>query len=596
MQRTHAIDFETYYDQDVSIQTLGVRKYLRHPDCEIYWVSIYGPDVKYSGPVAGAPWGAFNEDSHFVAHNASFDEEVIIRGKELGIVPEWIVPESNGMECTADLSVYMQAQRSLKGAAAGLLGVRVGKDVRAKMKGKRWGEVDEEGRRAMEAYAMDDSRICFQLWNRFHERWPRHERALSLLTRTWGREGLAIDAELMGDQIRIAERIRWEAEGKIPWVKDGMPPLSPKALATWARETGIEPPVTMAEGSEAYEAWSDCYGEHFPIVEEMRKWRKSNTVLAKLKVLESRYEEDRGRYPYQLKYFGGVTGRWSGDGKFNVQNLPRGILAGVDMRKCIIAPPGKVLIAADLAQIEARVLAYLAGDEKLLDMLRSGVSIYEAHAKITMGWKGTGGKPLKTHDPRLYQLAKARVLGLGYQCGAKRFREVAKAMAGLELSEEECEETVNGFRNNNMNIVNYWRARQRDLDRAGRMEPPENFYEAVLPSGRSIKYWNLSRHIAKTAVCTLGENARSYYGGKITENIVQATARDIFAECLLRAHRAGFKVVLHVHDEMVVEADAAEAGAAAKELERIMSTPPAWWDGQRCPLEAEATIMERYAK
>ena len=120
-----------------------------------------------------------------------------------------------------------------------------------------------------------------------------------------------------------------------------------------------------------------------------------------------------GRMAYELKYFGATTGRWSGGGGLNLQNLNRKTAEGVDLRRAIVAPPGRVLGVVDYSQIESRVLLYLAGDVTALSLFRANpdADAYEIHARSTMGY--AEAEPLKAYCDRagsnLRQLAKARV-------------------------------------------------------------------------------------------------------------------------------------------------------------------------------------------
>src|SRR5690606_32849431 len=158
-----------------------------------------------------------------------------------------------------------------------------------------------------------------------------------------------------------------------------------------------------------------------------------------------------------VKYCGANTGRWSGGGGLNMQNLNRSEAEGVDLRRAIVAPPGHVLGVVDFAQIEARTLLYLAGDHHALGMLREhpALDVYEAHARQTMDY--AEDELLKAFCARtgsgLRQLAKARVLGLGFGCGPEKFVSVAKSMAGLEISLEESKRIVGEYRESNPKVV-----------------------------------------------------------------------------------------------------------------------------------------------
>ena len=116
----------------------------------------------------------------------------------------------------------------------------------------------------------------------------------------------------------------------------------------------------------------------------MRDWRRSNILLKRLQTIQRRIRPD-GTFPFSIKYFGGHTGRFSGDGGLNIQNMPRGAIMGVDLRALFIPRPGKTFIIADLAQIEARITLWLAKDFETLALVEEGISVYEAHAIATMG-------------------------------------------------------------------------------------------------------------------------------------------------------------------------------------------------------------------
>ena len=201
-----------------------------------------------------------------------------------------------------------------------------------------------------------------------------------------------------------------------------------------------------------------------------------------------------------------------------------------------------------------------------------------------MGWEGG---PLKEEDPALYKYAKARVLGLGYQCGHVRFKEVARMMAGLELDPIESKKTVANYRLTNRKIVKLWKY----LDASFKSSVGGTF-ELELPSGRMMTYFNVQKkgdgYVAKTE---RGSYYKHFYGGKLTENLVQATARDVFALHILMLEEAGYEVLFHTHDEAVIEAP---MGTDPLEVEKIMSHCPSWLEG--CPIGAEAVTSQHYLK
>jgi hypothetical protein len=592
-----AVDFESFYDKEISITKLGVWNYLRHPRCDIYLVTIYDEKRgwKYVGRPEDFDWRCL-ENELLVSHNAAFDSAVFKRLVELKKADDVKFAAWN---CTANLSVYHRGGRSLKDAVRNLLNGEVSKDVRKAMIGltdadmkkmppiydKRFANFYEE----VCDYALIDAIWCWRLWERFAPTWPIFEQRLSLQTINSGFRGLPVDEKALDGGIKILEKAIWKAQQDLPWVNDSSDAkaLSPKALAQACREAGIPAPASMAEDDPACQEWESIYGKKFKWVESMRVVRKANLLLARLKIMRERTID--GRFKFGMKYGGAHTMRWSGDAGFNVQGFPKEPFCGVDIRKCVRAPKGRKFIIADKSQIEARITLYLAGDDQTLDLIRQGVSVYEAHARLTMGWKGGA---LKKENPALYQLAKCRVLGLGFGCGPVRFRDLARNEYGIEMDLTEAKRVVANFRAANPKIVRLWNM----LDAAFRQSVGGN-YEIELPSGRVMTYFDVTpaRSSANKAAfqARVERNGpfKTLYGGLLCENLVQATARDVFAMDLINLEDAGFDVLFHVHDEVILECD---ENRDVDEVKTIMSMAPSWLDG--CPIGVEAVESDVYLK
>lgn len=581
---TYAIDFECYYDKQVSITTLGQHHYLHHPDCDIYLVGIFSKEAGFSyvGEPAAVEWTRFH-GQRLVAHNARFDRACFTRLQELGVIPADVQPH---WECTADMVSALSAGRSLKAACEQLLGKYVSKETRNNLLGKSWGYVKMEGKaQEVAEYCLMDAWYCYHLWANFHHLWSEKERRLSAHTRDMGDYGINIDTALLEQGRHTLQEVKDKAVELIPWADGLKPVLSPKYLREECAKAGIPAPVSLAEDSPECSAWEEEYGSTYPWVAAMRDYRKANTLLTKLDTLSSRIRPD-GTFAYGLKYFGAHTGRWSGDAGFNIQNLPRGAMFGVDLRRMIIPRPKHVFVISDLGQIEQRVLSWLAGDNSMMEQLETGISVYEAHARATMGYKGT--EALKHADPDLYRLAKARVLGLGYGAGASVFPALAKAMAGLTITPQQAQKIVRDFRASNPLVTALW----TKLERAFSMHVGKDF-TLPLPSGRSVYYRRVARTPKGLSAVVQGKRC-GFFGGKLAENLTSATARDVLGDILLRLDAAGYRVVMHVHDEVVVEVSEERAEAAAADIERIMTTPPTWLEG--LPLTAETFISPHYTK
>jgi DNA polymerase len=582
---TYAIDTESYYDEDLSIGTLGVRRYVR--ETEHYLVSIAGSDgFEWVGDPRSVPWDAM-EFGDWVSHNAAYDRMVIEQGLDLTVGPyTW--------HCSADLAAFVQSPRALKKAAGALLKRKVSKDVRDKMKGRRFSELPPEQQQEVRTYALDDARACLAIWQQFEHHQPEDERWLSRHTASMGHRGMALDVDRVQAGLDVLREASFRATRTIPWFGELTPkgkevPLtSPKRLRQECVKAGIPAPLSTDAKSDEFISWAEEWAGKAPFVAAIQEYRSVKRLLDVLEAMERRQID--GVLPYSLKYFGAChTGRWSGDGGLNMQNLPRREMHGVDVRGCLIPRPGKRLVVADLAQIEARVLLWLVGDERTLDLLRGGMDIYEAHARSTMGYSDP--RPLKEVDPTKRQYAKCRVLGLGYGLGAVKYRAIVKQWAGLTIDDVQSESDVAGYRSTNPRVVALWRRLGEELRRS----EGGNFV-LELPTGRTITYYDIKnrRELGVSGIVELGGAPTKLYGGKLTENLVQATAREIFANRLRELERRGLTVALHVHDEVVCEVDEDSAEEAAREVEEVLGTAPEWAEG--LPLAAEAGVEERYGK
>lgn len=579
-----AIDFETYYDKVYSIKTMGVDAYINDPQFDPYLVAIYSDEIQFVGHPRDFDWDLV-KNKNVVAHNARFDETVHARCEELGIIPKGKSPSR--WYCTADLAVFLQAPRSLAGAARALLGVTLDKSTRDKLAKLTYKEACAKGlKQEVDDYALSDAKHCYEIFEKYHRDWPRLEKDISQQNREDGRRGVRVDTPLLKENITKLTHTLWEAGNKIPWDwSDNKTPLSPKALKLQCRKEGIRCPTSLAKDSSDCIAWEETYGDKYPWVGAMRDWRRANIMLKRVETIRDRLKDDV--FPYTIKYFGGHTGRFSGDGGFNMQNMPRSENMGVDLRGLFIPREGKKMVIADLAQIEARIILWLAGDMATLETVAGGVSVYEAHAIRTMGYDPARG-PLEEVDPDGYRLAKARVLGLGFGCGDKKFRVLAKTMCNIDMTAKEAKQTVVDFRATNPKIVNFWGRLQRDCAWSKGKD-----FTVELPSGREMTYHSVKYGTdGLTAELEEGGGRRVYlYGGKIAENVTQATARDVFIEGMDRLNKAGHQQLFHAHDEHVLEVD---KDVELKEIEKIIAVTPKWLEG--CPIEAKVFCVERYTK
>lgn len=631
----YAVDFETYYDDECSVGPLGPRAYTKHPKFDAYLVTIAGPN--------GWAWAGAPEDFNWnrlrnalvVSHNATFDKTVYLSLHEKDpdtfpspdIFEEW--------NCTANLSAFLCNRRSLADSWQFFYGEEVSKKTRNEMKGQVWWEMTPEFQNKVMEYAIGDAVKCRRIWVDHAHKWGDTERELSRLTIESTIRGVAVDMEKARSFLSVCRRRLFDVEKGLPWM-DGArdaKPTSKKIINEYCRLRNITPPPVKEEDEEAYIGWELAHKEQYPWVTLLGDWRQVNRTVRLLETIIKRAEvnldeTESGQAYYwmdtPLKYFGAHTGRWSGDSGLNFQNFRRDPLVvngvPIDVRSLFIPRPGYRFVIADFAQIEPRCLAMLCGDDEFLRLVREGWSVYEAHAKACMGWKGKG---LKKSDPKLYALAKASRLGLGYGCGAAKFQVVAKSLAGLELTPEQCKEAVESFREKNPKVTDLWgtldQAFRDSARRPGRRgmpvqveedAPQSGTFRLCLPSGREMVYRDVRNEIttrvlkkgekppkdpsellSKRAYANVGGTKKAFYGGRLCENLVQATARDVFVEGMLNVAAAGFHIPFHVHDEVIVEVP---EGTPMKYIEELLTICPEWAEG--VPIEVEAVESDCYKK
>lgn len=316
-----------------------------------------------------------------------------------------------------------------------------------------------------------------------------------------------------------------------------------------------------------------------------------------------------------LKYHGAHTGRYSGGEKINLQNLSKyGILALI--RQLLIAPPGKKLVVVDAAAIEARILAWVAGQWDLVDKFAKGEEIYCGFAEKVLGYpvrkprKDSGGIP--AIERRMLwarnSIGKIGILGCGYGMGQDKIFEVGAGEIDLDMALK----IRDTYRSENAEIVKFWHdiekaflhtAKYRTpalLDRGLRFDAYSDCDVVMtLPNGREIHYIDVKVKKDGRYETLEVHNAKEHkwehlWGGTLTENCVQALARDVLIEAMLRLEGQGLHTALSVHDELVLVVDDALANSTLAAAIRELSHTPTW--AERMPLAAEGSVMQCYTK
>ncbi len=310
---------------------------------------------------------------------------------------------------------------------------------------------------------------------------------------------------------------------------------------------------------------------------------------------------DGMKLPILLNFSGAHTHRWSGGNKMNLQNLKR----GGELRRSILAPKGHVVVVADSAQIEARVLAWLAEQMDIVNAFANKDDVYKLMASAIYG------VPVEeiTKDQRF--IGKICVLGLGYGMGPQKLQQTLKQGTmgpPVDISEDECRRIVNIYRSRNWKIKAFWKKMDQVITsmtlgiegKEGPLEFGKGFIR--LPNGMFLQYFGLHGtaeitrdDLVMTETTYLTRTGRTkLYGGLLTENVVQALSRIIIAEQMLKIHDAGYRIVTMTHDEIVIIAKKKDAKKALDFMIKTMSTPPEW--APDLPLAAEGGFDDCYSK
>lgn len=618
-----SIDFETFYDKKagVSISSCGIyaycRKLLAYGDDAAPLVSIYSddPELRYIGHPKNAPWEKY-DNIPWIAHNAEFDIgifEFVIR-KLYGVAingPSQIID-------TMHLAAYLGVAKSLKHACSALLGIAVDKTQREIQDGRRFSTLSEDQKNEFLQYCGKDAELSWQLWERFGADWPESEQWLSQHAIIRNLEGSRIDVPKLHAAIDRLTAAVLQYEGQLPWVARGEKASSTKQYAEQCVLDGLRPCVdaagkaTTAAKSEEFQTWLEENANKQPWVLALNRYRK---CLRTLNILQA-FEDNRcgDIVPGTLRYYGAFTGRYSSSGFFNFQNMPRDPIRldkmnrmidkyhdaeedfSINIRNLIIPREGYTFIISDLSQIEPRVMAWLCHDTASLDCFRRGVDAYETHARAYMGY--TDPRPLKEVDKHMRTEAKMRVLALGYQAGAQKFVDFSKAN-GVEMDLPRATQIVQSFKFATRNTTGaLWREGDRVLN--NHALTGSNYFMR-LPSGRILRYYNVrpsSTGRGYQCVKELGAgdkgNVKYLYGGKITENKVQAVARDVLTNALRKVEDKGMRVIFSVHDEIIVEATEDNSTILSKQVKQAMTTPPDW--AADLPLDCSCDLSNCYTK
>ena len=600
------IDFETYYDRQFSLSKVTTEEYVRDPRFEVIGVAVKVDDEEaewFSGTKAATEKFLHKFDwssSVALAHNAMFDMAILnwvfdIRPKKIA--------DTLGMGRALDgpdagNSLAAMVKRYEVGAK--------GHEVENAL-GKRRLDFTKEQMARYAEYCRNDADLTYKLFTKLAPQFPISELNLIDLTiRMFSEPVLGLDKCVLEDHLTAVRQKKEKLMAAVSADKSVI--MSNPQLAGLLEKMGVEVPMKISPttGKETFAfAKSD---EGFKALLDHDDPKVQAVVAARLGVKstleETRTERfigiaDRGTLPIPLRYYAAHTGRWGGDDKVNMQNLPR----GSQLKNAILAPTGHVLVDCDSSQIEARTLAWLAGQDDLVEAFDKGEDVYKIMASKIYG------KPVEDINKDERFIGKTTVLGAGYGMGAAKFQAQLKTM-GVELPAEECEYIIKVYRKTYPDIQQLWWNTGDALEAMANDQTAPIGLDGVLevlgrdgirlPNGLRLKYPNLrfetDEESGRPEMVYDTKKGRAkirtrIYGGKCVENICQALARIIIGEQMLMVSRR-YKVAMTVHDAVVAVVPESDAEEGRAFVEQCMRMRPKWASG--LPLNCESKVGVSY--
>lgn len=615
------VDTETYYtNTDLGFKTQTTEEYVRDPRFEVIGVAVQVGDGKpqwFSGTHEQIKvW--FNQfdwgNSMVLAHNALFDMAIL--NWHFDIRPKAIADTLSMARAVHGIEVGNSLKRLAEHYKLGVKGEEVVNAINLRRK-----DFPPEQLAAYGAYCRNDVALTYELFMCLLPQFNKVElKLIDATIRMFTEPVLRLDKSLL--QKHLVE-VRSRKEKLLADAGANLEDLmsNPK-FAELLRGLGVEPPmkISLTTGKQTLALAKN--DEEFKALAEHPDERVQTLVAARLgnktTLEETRTERllgiaDRGLIPVPLSYYAAHTGRWGGADKLNFQNFPsRGENAGT-LKRAILAPEGHVMIDCDSSQIEARVLAWFAGQDDLVEFFEKN------NAEIAAGVKKKDmqydpykimaaaiyGKGVSEIDDAQRFVGKTTILGSGYGMGAIKFQAQLKAF-NVDIALEEAQRIISIYRETYPWIPALWKAgnvaiaalSKGNTAKWGREGVIQIHSDGILmPNGLYQRYPGLRKVKDKDGkeqyIYDSRKGVTKLYGGKLTENICQGLARCIVGEQLLLIAKR-YKVVLTVHDAVACVAPKEEAEEAMQYVMQCMRYVPTWAQG--IPLNCEAGYGVSYGE
>jgi len=602
------LDFETFYDKDYSLRKMTTEAYVRDPRFEVIGVAVRvnnretewasGTKKQIKKYLDTFDWGK----AMLLCHNTMFD----------GAILSWCFNIHPRMY-TDTLCIARALHGTEAGASLGALSERYSIGVKGTevldALGKRRGDFRPEELAAYGDYCINDVILTYKLFSLMARKFPKSELQLIDLTlRMYTEPSLELDADLLASHLDDIK----ERKSKLltdAGVTDKKELMSNPKFAELLKGFGVEPPMKISPTTDKETFAFAKSDEGFKALLEHENDKVQSLVAARLGT-KSTLEETRtqrfidisarGLLPVPVRYYAAHTGRWGGDDKINLQNLPSRGPNGKKLKCSIVAPEGYSLIDCDSSQIEARVLAWLAGQDDLTNAFAKGDDVYKHMASSIYNVPSDG----VSKDQRF--VGKTTILGAGYGMGAVKFQLQLQGM-GVYIELDEARRIIDIYRSTNGAISQLWREANNMVQYMARGDSVQFGKEGVLqvdarknaimlPSGLPMFYHGLAaekseRGYEYTYRTRKGPNR--IYGGKVVENVCQAVARCIIGHQMILLAKK-YKAVLTVHDSIITCVRDEELDEAQAYMEECMSQTPDWAEG--LPITCESGTGKSYGE
>ena len=600
------LDFETYYDKTLGFKTQTTEEYIRDDRFEVIGVAVK-EDNNETVWQTGTHDEIFNFlysfdwcNSALLAHNSLFDASIL--NWRFGIRPKAILDTLSMARAVHGTEVGGSLAKLADYYRLGQKGTEVNDAL-----GKRRCDFSEAELDAYGGYCKNDVELTYALYKKLAPQFKLTElKLIDLTVRMFTEPVLTLDRKMLEAHL-LEVQYRKEKLLQDAGVETRDDLMSNPKFAKMLEALGVEPPMkisartgkealALAKSDEGFKALVDYPDERVQALVSARLGNKS--TLEETRTQRFIEIAKRGALPIPLSYYAAHTGRWGGADKINLQNLPsRGDNAN-KLKHAIRAPEGYVLIDADSSQIEARVLAWLSGQDDLTEAFRKGEDVYKIMASAIYGKDSDE----ITKEERF--VGKTTILGCGYGMGAKKFQVQLKTF-GTQIEEDEAQSIIKIYRQTYASIPGLW-TQGRDAIKAMANNGTVIFGNGcvaisgedgiLLPNGLHQRYPNLRK--------IRGEDGEQYvydsrngvvkiYGGKLVENVCQALARCIIGEQMLKIGNK-YRVVLTVHDAVACIVPVAEVEEAMQYVMECMRWTPDWAEG--LPVNCEAGYGKSYGE